>query len=209
MMKKWLSLLLALCVCLTLGACSKDNDADDDTATATTTAPTEEEAAFALPHGLAFGMTYDEAKAAYALLPEIAPADANDGYFGTGYALDFASIDTAFGLTEETCDLLHSPYTGFSFNENKELYEYYLILSPQSYYVTNVSEESAAEQALDEIYTALDEKLDGEVTESETDTGITVKWDSDSLVTELYLTWDEDDNFQIMLVMHCKTYELK
>lgn len=205
-MKKVIALILALCLCLSLAACG-DGKGDDDS-----TKPTEPEqtAAVKLPHGLSFGMSHGDAKAAYALLPTIAPADANDGYFGSGSSLDFRSIDTVFGLSAETCGLLHSPYQGFSFNEDKELYEYYLVLTPQPAYITNSgkSEESVAETAANELYATLNDTFGKADSKSETDSAMTATWDSDSMTATMSLTEDESGKFQVSLILHCKTYEL-
>lgn len=206
-MKKVIALILALCLCLSLAACGEGKGDDPSTK------PTESEqtSSVKLPHGLSFGMSYADAKAAYALLPEITPAQANDGYFGSGSSLDFSSIDTVFGLSAETCDLLHSPYQGFSFNEDKELYEYYLLLTPQPAYITNSgkSEEAVAEIAVNELYVTLNNACGKADSESETDSAITMKWDSDSTTVELSLTEDENGKFQISLILHDKTHELK
>lgn len=137
-MKRVCSVLLVLCLMLSFTACGETAE--------------PEENGVALPFGLTFGMTYDEFAAKLSenglTANPLKPASNNDGYFPDGVELpvddpavwEFLGSETlkkyAAAAGVEATDPLYIeislysasvPYIYVSFNQNKELYELYIV----------------------------------------------------------------------------------
>ena len=78
-----------------------------------------------MPYELQFGMTYEEAKELFKDMPELEKASSNDGYLTKNYSLGEEEINGYFDFLKPAS----FPTYAFSFNENKELYEFYAFRS--------------------------------------------------------------------------------
>ena len=215
-MKKTLALLLALLLVMPLVACGDkgnaydDNNAvnpDDDaqsTVQPTTTTPPENEENELLPYSLQFGMSNDDAKNACQGFPEINNSQSNNGYFSERFSPESEDYWEFFGIDSENLysggALIVDPAYYFSFNESKQLYEFYVI--------TKIYDsERAAEVLFNEYFDYYNEKINVEAEVSESDTEISARFETKTLRISVVLEI-ENDVYTVYTVIHNKTYEL-
>ncbi len=151
-----------------------------------------------LPDGLQFGDSYDECAKKHDM-PELTPANANAGY---ACSQDYSVADgilNGFSWSEETnsAATFFIPMAAYSFNEKKELYEYYVFLSP--------STEAEAEDAFNELTGWFIEKLGIEPEIYEDSSELSAEFATDTLqTTVVYLP----DGNTFYFVIHSTEYEL-
>lgn len=189
-MKKLLALVLALAsITALMCACNKKEENSTETTEA-------EEKIVWMPFDLEFGMSYDEAKEVNADMPDLKDADANDGYF-CGTQKGDSTVCDLVGLTETP---ILAPQLSYSFNENKELYEYYFIVT---YY-----DEGDAENAFNDCIDYYTELLGADPTETvEDDDMLGARWDNDIQV-DIMLQVNDYDGFYLFVILHDTAHEL-
>lgn len=210
-MKKLISILLmsVLIIGICCGCGSDDNDASGK----------KEEIEW-MPNGLKFGMTYDKAKAVHPEMPELEEATANDGYFcGSEYpdgdtVLKYFGFDTyceyfnddASAASHRLKDhFVGDPRYCYSFNQDKELYEFYVI-----YRCCN---QASAEHMLNGFltyYLALTDTDYNDIEEIENDSELVCRWEKDGVRISINLFEDEDYDgaFDFVAVLHNTEYDL-
>ncbi len=152
-----------------------------------------------LPDGLQFGESYDECAKKHDM-PVLAPADANAGY---ACSQDYSVADgilNGFSWSEEisSAATFFIPMAAYSFNEKKELYEYYVFLSP--------STEGEAEDAFNELTDYFTEKLGVEPEIYEDSSELSAEFTTDTLQTAV--VYIPDGNTTFYFVIHSTEYEL-
>ena len=182
------------------------------------TQTSDENALCWMPYNLRFGMTYDEFSEQLAIhgvdVPVLKPAQSNAGFVTDGIEVDvndssvwdFLDSPTMKKLADEEIDLLDESGLGmadidynnskpklyFSFNQNKELYEFYCFWTSTGIFTSSV---------MPEIIANYNSKLGTAIGTLE----FSGKWDTDEHgVSVAYISQD----CRMTLVHHCKTYNL-
>ena len=182
-------MLACLALCMSLAACGESDEAGSGN--------TAE--GMKLQHGIAFGMTYDEANEQYQAatgmdMPSLKGNEAS-GYLQNGIdeTLKF------YGISKKTRENLHTPEEAFVFNGPGELCQYVLVLKPEPEIVSGVSEELVGEDVLNEVAKQLDALLDTEHTTKETGTYLEMRWETDDVTASVRLS--ATDSFQVTLTI--------
>lgn len=212
-MKKTICLLLALVLCVSLCACGDSKTKEED---------------LWLPYGLEFGMSYDafakQLKKEGMTAPSIAPADANEGYFSDGLAMTltdgeawaFLGSPSLKTMAEEKVEYDTESNNGelffadgiydhcdptlyFSFNQDKELYECYVMLE-------ELNSDNIASLVIPEIIEHYNNRFFTNGKKSE----LYGAWESDEMAAYVEFTETEDvfEANTTMVVLHCFTYDL-
>ena len=184
-MKKIIALVLAvLCMLTVLGGCGSSSYEN------------------LMPYGLEFGMTYEEVKALDTNAQELEDADSNDGYVCGLHVAEQALIDEFYGVDfgENGDFALWFPEYAYSFNQDKELYEYYILSS--------ISSESWAESVYNSFVSYFSGIIDSEPTTTETDSELSSVFETDEIRVGISLTSDSD-GFMFTLVLHDYTHDLE
>lgn len=154
-----------------------------------------------MPYGLTFGMTYDEAKAKNSEMPEIAPAKANDGYFSEAQwvAPEFAT--DYFCVAEEDADTWSLVTTQFhySFNQSKELYEFYVMVLPET--------EGRAETVYNDLGRYYSELIGTPSETAEREDALKAVWKKDGISIELMLD-ATDSSPLVYAILHDENHDL-
>lgn len=205
--KKHISILLIFVTLLTLLAACGGKDNRDDASTSETKG---EEAVTntLLPYGLKFGMSYNQAQAACEGFPSISKASNNDGYFSEGFDPDMDDYYALFGVNSdelyedmETGDaIVFDPSYYFSFNADKELYEFYSISKI-------IDSERTAEYLFNVYLVHFEELLNIEPNIKESDTQLSVNFETDNLNVSVVLEMD-GTTCMVYIVIHSKEYDL-
>lgn len=187
-MKKLFALCLSALLLLSLFGCGE--------------AEKEEKQPAYLPFGLKFGMSYDAAVKQHSGIPALKPADSNDGYFAGnesgGNSPTYEQIAEFFKEPDGLVCFL-SPQLAYSFNENKELYELYIMDSPFS--------EGMAESQFNLIYNYYKELLGDPTGDYESSTELRYEWETKD-VNAMVMLHAEGGNYLVMLTLHSNTYQL-
>lgn len=149
-----------------------------------------------MPYDLKFGMTYDESQEAFEDIPELVKADSNDGYLTKTFFPEENDAKEFFGMDEEYPTLSYS----FSFNEDKELYEFMVIAQ----FLTEGRAENLAE-SLCEYY---NEKMGVEPEVNKSLNTREAVWENEEVGISLCMIEDDDD-CTVYAVVHNKEFELK
>lgn len=198
-MKKFLSVILCLTMIFALSACSKKENQKDETKKAEITL---------LPYGLQYGMDYEKAKETCKDFPAINPASSNDGFLTDNMTPEYADYEKFFNInTQEVfADTFNgdgyflNPGYSFSFNESKELYEFYVITKIYK-------SESSAENLFNAYIEYYNEKA-GEEAEIEEDSDfLKADWEVDDTKIEVVLEVNGND-FLVYVIQHNTKYEL-
>ncbi len=153
-----------------------------------------------LPYELEFGMTYNEAKEVFGDIPELKEATANDGYLTENYSLEDEEINKYFEFLKASS----FPSYAFSFNENKELYEFYC---GNSIYFIQDDAENSAENLYNSYVDFYAEKTGEQPEEKEYSDGLAANWETDELGISVCMSKEEGYYF-IYSVVHNKEFEL-
>lgn len=197
-MKKTISLILII-ICL-IGACCGCGSNDEKQSAKKFDDNT------LLPYGLKFGMSYDEAKETYSEFPEIDKAKSNDGYASEGaYPLlneyeSFFELDLDKLYEDENARVKFPAYY-FSFNEQKELYEFYVFMHIEN-------SESSAEVLFNEYMDYYEEKLNKDFKTEESTGAIRAQCETDTLKIEIVLEEEDNDTILVYTGVHNIEYEL-
>lgn len=163
-----------------------------------------------MPNGLKFGMTYDEAKSIHPEIPELDEAKANDGYFcrfeypDNETAMKYFGFDTYCKYFDS--DALHrteyhlgvGPNYAYSFNQDKELYEFYVMY--------NTVYETTAEHMVNGFltyYKALTDTDDNDIEKIENESGLEYQLEKDEV--RIAIQFYED---MVIVVLHNTEYNL-
>lgn len=190
-MKKMISIALILVMCLSLLAGCAQQEVQETKVSEEQTDPQP----VVMPYGLEFGMTYDEAKAQHSDIPELDNAEANDGYFASIEWVSGTDFCEFYGIDP----IAVVPGYAYSFNEKKELYEFYAM--------TDIYSESSAEQAFGAVGQYYANELGQEPEVYESDEELMAQWETDDYSHYVSLTW-EDGTFRLMIVLHSFEYGL-
>lgn len=190
-MKKWLALILAVAMVLCcLTACGGKEETEP-------TEPPEEKIEW-MPYGLTFGMTYDEAKAANSAMPEIS-AQENGSYFSKRQDVESEFIKGYYGVPENENEnlfwLMRAPTFYYSYNQDKELYEFYAMIT--------VFDEDDAEAVYSHLKSYYTDKVKAEATVKDYSDATVAKWEKDGVSVELVKEAD-----LISVIMHDYNHDL-
>lgn len=211
--KKLLCLVLVFTLVLTLlAACGEDTNKE----TADSQASIQNEAAGStlnqdnalLPCGLTFGMSYSQAQATCENFPAISDASSNDGYFSDPLDPSYDEYDNMHGidndrLYEEMYNgdaVVLSPNYFFSFNEYKQLYEFYVISQI-------FDGEATAEYLFNTYVDYLIEHLGEMPHRRETSTSLSATFETDSLGASVNMEVD-GTTYTVYYVIHNKHFDL-
>lgn len=215
-MKKIISILLMSV--LIIGICCGCGS-DNDTSGKNDASGKKEEIEW-MPNRLKFGMTYDKAKAVHPEIPELKFATANDGYFCGGEypdgdtVLKYFSFDTYCEyFNDDKSAASHrvkghyaqTPQYCYSFNQNKELYEFYV-----NYWCYN---ETSAEHLLNGFltyYLALTGTDENEIEKVENYPELKCRWEKDGVRISILLYEPKryDGQFSLQVLLHNTEYDL-
>lgn len=154
-----------------------------------------------MPYDLEFGMTYDEAKEVFVDIPELKDAASNDGYLTKNYSPEDEEINAYFEFLKPAS----FPGYAFSFNEDKELYEFYCA---NSYSFIQDNPESSAENLYNSFVDFYNEKTDIKAKENEYSDGLKASWETEEVVISVCMV-EREDSYYIYAVVHNKEFELK
>lgn len=176
-MKKWLALILAVTMMLCcLTGCGSESEKD------TEPTPTEapKEAIKWMPYELTFGMTYDEAKAANSAMPEISVQE-NGSHFSKRQDVEAEFLKGYYGAPEDRNEklfwLMREPAFYYSFNQDKELYEFYVMIK--------VFSEDDAESVYSHLKSYYTDMVKAEATTTEYSDAVKAAWKKDGVSVEL------------------------
>ena len=211
--KKALSLVLALImVAAMLAGCGDKGDK----VAADSQASIQNEAAGStlnqdnalLPCGLTFGMSYSQAQATCENFPSIGDASSNDGYFSDPFEPNYDDYDNMHGIDNDR--LYEEMYNGdavvlspdyfFSFNEYKQLYEFYVISQI-------FDGEATAEYLFNTYVDYLTEHLGDAAGMRETSTSLSATFETDSLGASVNMEVD-GTTYTVYYVIHNKHFDL-
>ena len=193
-MKRMFALFLALCICVGFCACGEEESATED----------KKLPDGLMPYTLQFGMSYDEAFALYGKmegsiftldLPELTPASANDGYVTSDVFMHFSDF---YGLDEDT--IAYYANLMFSFNESKQLYEFYAGATAKS--------EGDAEKIYNCVVDHYAKQLNMKAVHEEYDSMMRTEFTTDSVVVQVRIEKNSDGEYDLLVVIHCFLYEL-
>ncbi len=154
-----------------------------------------------LPFDLQFGDSYDVCTEKHEM-PALEPASANSGYFcSPDYSVSPDNVFNGFTWSEDISTLFLLPMASYSFNEDKLLYEYYIIVTPSS--------EAEAERAFNAWANWLSEKLGIQAQYNEEADSLTARLETAELRVTVVLEQEADGDFLLYAVLHCRTYELQ
>ena len=154
-----------------------------------------------MPYELKFGMTYEAAKDSFVDMPELQDATANDGYLTKSYSLDEEEINEYYDFLKPG----YFPAYAFSFNEKKELYEFYC---GNSYYFIQDNAEASSEELYNAFVDFYNEKTGISATETEYEDGLEAIWETKEVNIAVCLT-EEEDHYFIYCVVHNNKYDLE
>lgn len=152
-----------------------------------------------MPYKLEFGMTYEEAKERFKEIPELEDASSNDGYLTGLYFLEEEEITGYFDFLEPAS----SPAYAFSFNANKELYEFYCI---NRFYSVQDYAESLTEDLYNSFVGFYDEKTGTEAKQNEYSDGLKAIWETEKVNVSV-VAIEEEDSFYICCIVHNNEYD--
>ena len=183
-MKKWFALLLAVVMVLCcLTACGGKEETEP-------TEPPEEKIEW-MPYGLTFGMTYAEAKAANSEMPEISLQE-NGSYFSKRQGVEAEFIKGYYGVPanedERLFWLMRAPAFFYNYNQDKELYEFYAMIT-----AFDADDAEVVHSHLKSYYTDL---IKTEATVTEYSDATVAKWEKDGVTVELA---KEEDRISVIV----------
>lgn len=152
-----------------------------------------------MPYELEFGMTYDATKELFKDMPELKDASANDGYLTKNYSLEKEEINGYFDFLKPA----FFPSYAFSFNENKELYEFYC---GNSYYYIQDNAEATTEELYNSFVDFYNEKTGITAKEKENADGLEAIWETEEVNIAVCVT-KEEDHYIIYNVVHNNKYD--
>ena len=156
-----------------------------------------------MPYELEFGMTYDEAKEAFADMPALEAADANDGYVTESpYSLEGEEINAYFKFLKVSS----FPTYSFSFNEDKKLYEFYCF---NSYSSVQDNPEKLAEDLFNSYVEFYNEKIGTKAEENEYSDGLEAVWKTETVEVSVHLLVRDDGGFIVYSVVHNNEYDFE
>ena len=151
-----------------------------------------------MPYELQFGMTYEAAKELFKDMPELKKASSNDGYLTKNYFLE-GEINEYFDFLEPA----FFPSYAFSFNENKELYEFYC---GNSYYFIQDDAEGSTEDLYNSFVDFYNEKTGITAKEKENFDGLEAIWETEEVNIAVCVI-KEEDRYIIYCVVHNNKYD--
>ena len=157
-----------------------------------------------LPYGLKFGMSYEKAQSTCKGFPSISNASVNEGYFSDRFDPNVEDYYIMFGIDEDTLYndgvLVLDPAYYFSFNTDKELYEFYA--------VTKIYDgEANAEYLFNAYVQYYSEKTDVEPDIRESDTRLMARFETEEAYVSVMLEVDDTD-FLVSFCVHNYEYDL-
>lgn len=152
-----------------------------------------------MPYELEFGMTYETAKEFFNDIPELQEASANDGYLTKNYSLEKEEVNGYFDFLKPAS----FPSYAFSFNENKELYEFYC---GNSFNFMQDDAEGSAEELYNSFVDFYNEKTGITAKEKENDDGLEAVWETEKVNISVCVTKTEEYYF-IYCVVHNNKYD--
>lgn len=161
-----------------------------------------------LPYGLEFGMSYDQAQEICEGFPSISKADSNEGYASEKFKPSIDDYYAMFGINSDTLyeemnngfAVVFDPGYYFSFNTDKELYEFSAIMQI-------FNGERTAEYVFNTYLDYFSEKLGAEADMKETDTELAGTIETDTQKVSVVMETDES-TFTVYFVVHSTEYDL-
>ena len=215
--KKLLVGAMATIFTLTLTACGKSenpssqvsSDIDQQGGASSDVVAENSKLANCLPFALEFGDSYEEfanklkkAGLSDTEIPQLEKAQNNDGYVALPqFYFSAGNTDDYLGYTAVGSDALNLPLLmrfAFSFNQNKELYEWYWFGGD-----IELDGEARVEYVLNCMLDTYNDLFGFEGSYTETDDKIVCTWETDTIIAELSLS-----NNILVIVFHSNKYDL-
>lgn len=205
--KKYISILLVFASLFTLlTACGSKEDGD---ASENDGKQNQASDNALLPYGLEFGMSYEQAQDTCEGFPSISKASSNEGYASDGcYDPSIDDYCAMFGIDSDTLyedmtngeAVVFDPGYYFSFNADKELYEFYSI--------TKILDgEGTAEYVFNAYLDYFAEKLGVEADMNESETKLAGTFETETLGVSVVMEVD-GSTFMVYFVIHSMEYDL-
>lgn len=184
--RKILVVLVSCIIAVTLTACSRDENKRQSW----------------LPFGLQFGQSYDsfvETIESYDLeAPALKPADSNNGYLTDHLYLQSDKAELYLSYEVYPTDDADTCSFCFSFNQDKELYEWYWM---------STAELRNSDDVIKNMISTYNKKFgfDGTVNNG---SNVYAEWDTESLAAQIILSESSDGSDEVDLIFHNFTYDL-